>query len=249
MENEKNDIALIDQDNDYNDISNKIYFKLEYHGQKINDKNIEFLKWKKSMLKIYGENAKLFKCLKDDILFYSTIKDCKSYPFYRHTCPKCKEHICFYCSKIVYESDYYNDKGICCLKRRLKYLFLHDGYIYINPISKRYHNKYIKAFKYFITPIISFLLLSGTFQRILFERLAFKNGKINKGKMETYEKHLSKYSRHKALIINDCCSIVLSIPLFVIDIYFIIFILIISIPFKFIPLKYLLGLFYANISL
>ena len=102
MENEKNDIALINKDNNYNSISNELYFKLEFHDQKINDKTSEFLKWKKTMIKIYGENAKLFKCIKDDIFFYSTDKDCKSYPFYRHKCPICKVQICLYCSQIIF---------------------------------------------------------------------------------------------------------------------------------------------------
>ena len=44
MENEKNEMNLINLDNNYNDISNKTFFQLEYHNQKINDKNIEFLK-------------------------------------------------------------------------------------------------------------------------------------------------------------------------------------------------------------
>ena len=209
MENEKNEMNLINLDNNYNDISNKTFFQLEYHNQKINDKNIEFLKWKQSMKKIYGENAKLIKCSKDNILFYSTYKDCKSEPFYLHTCPKCKEQICFYCSKFVKENDY--KKGICCLKRRMKYLFLYDGYGYINPIKNNCLNEYKKAFKYFITPIISFLLFSGTFQRILFEDLAFKNGKINNGIFETYLEHIEKfkYARPLPLIINDLTLIIL----------------------------------------
>ena len=142
-------------------------------------------------------------------------------------------------------------KALVCLKRRMKYLFLYDGYGYINPIKNNCLNEYKKAFKYFITPIISFLLFSGTFQRILFEDLAFKNGKINNGIFETYLEHIEKfkYVRPLPLIINDLTLIILVIPFFIIHIYFKFFILIISIPFKLIPLKYILGLFYANISL
>ena len=76
--------------------------------------------------------AKLFNCLIDDIYFFSSVEDFKSYPFYRQQCPICKKQVCFYCSNFIYENDNDIHKGNCCLKRRLKYLFIYDGYIYIN---------------------------------------------------------------------------------------------------------------------
>ena len=167
MENEIN--VLINQDN--NDISNELYFKKDYHDQKIDDKNWNFLKNKQSIITTYGENAKLFQCLKDDIYFFSSEQDCKSYPFYRQICPICKKQICFYCSKFIYEKDGDIEKGTCCLKRRLKYLFFYDGYIYINHTTQKYINNFYRALMYFILPIISFIFMGTSFQRILFETL------------------------------------------------------------------------------
>ena len=62
-----------------------------------------------------------------------------------------------------------------------------------------------------------------------------------------YYEHLKYYSIVE--LINMGLGIILVIPLFIIHIYFILFILLISLPFNFIPLKYILGLHYATINL
>ena len=201
------------------------------------------------MEKIYGKNAKLFKYSKDDIFLYSTYNDYKSFPFYQHICPKCKEQICYYCSRFVNEKDYFNEKGICCLKRRIKYLIHYDGNTYINPVEHRYSNTFRLSFIYFITPIISLLLSSLAIQRFLFYRLALKNREVKNGHIDRYINRLKKNNYEYLALINCGIIFILVIPLFFIYICFIFFILIISIPFKFIPLTFILGILFAKVSL
>ena len=42
------------------------YFNLDYENQKV-DNNKDYEKWKDSMIIFYGNDAKLFRCLKDKI--------------------------------------------------------------------------------------------------------------------------------------------------------------------------------------
>ena len=121
MENEnENEYDDLDYEGKYKSINN--YFTCEYANQKLNDNNLQFLKWKNSMQKINGKNAKLFRCLKDNIYFYTTNDECKKYPIYQSKCPKCCSQICYYCS--VYTGDSFSENGTCCLRRKLKCFFL-----------------------------------------------------------------------------------------------------------------------------
>ena len=60
------------------------------------------------MQKIYGQNAILFHCLKDNIYFYVSYKECLSHPIYKSYCPKCKQNICYYCSRDLDDSFFEN---------------------------------------------------------------------------------------------------------------------------------------------
>ena len=54
-------------------------FRKEYESQNLN-KSIEFNNWKNSMIEKYGRKAKLFYCIFDNIYFYTSNKECKTYP-------------------------------------------------------------------------------------------------------------------------------------------------------------------------
>ena len=155
MENENMNSNLIDINIKIQNDNN--VFIPDYIGQDLNDNNY-FLNWKNSMLKKYGENAKLFKCLKDNILYYKSYKECRSYPIFQSNCPKCKNRICFYCSRYI--PDYQNENGTCCLQRKIKCMLYQDGFRYINPINEEENiNSFIEA-------LISFIihLLISTFE-------------------------------------------------------------------------------------
>lgn len=238
MENEQDKIEWIENNN----ILNNNCFKLEYEEQELNNSNLVFLNWKKTMQKIYGENAMLFKCSKDKIYFYTSYEECKKYPVYQSECPKCNQDICFYCSR--HEEDDFHENGTCCLQRKIKCMFNQDCYRYINPIHNEINiYKFKQAFISFIIPVIHLFTLIAQIQGILYYKLILKNGKS----------HLRYYQNSKLddyiELINMGMGVILVIPLFVVHIYFIIFILLISIPFKLIPLKYLLGMHFATINL
>ena len=165
MENERDSSNLINFDK--KSIDEIFIFNPDYQGQNLNN-NANFLNWKESMLKIYGNNAKLFNCLKDNILYFSSDEECKSYPVYQSNCPKCNNKICFYCSR--YMPDYYNENGTCCLRRKIKCIIYQDCYRYIKPISKEeYINTYMEAFISFIVPFISLLTYIEHIQDIKIE--------------------------------------------------------------------------------
>ena len=225
-------------------ITNNI-FKKDYENQKLNDSNLKFFNWKKSMQKIYGENAILFKCIKDNIYFFASYEECMKHPVYKSICPKCNVEICYYCSRNL-KDKYYNENGTCCLRRKIKCMFNQECYRYINPINQEDDiHSFKTAFTLFIIPVISLLTIIAQIQGILYYKLYIKNGK-NKQIVMYYE-HLKYYSLVE--LINMGLGIILVIPLFIIHIYFILFILLISLPFNFIPLKYILGLHYATINL
>ena len=133
-----------------NEIKLKDPFKLLNPNQNIKG-NIEFLNWKNLYIKKIGNNIKLFKCIKDNILFFTTNSDCKNYPFYQSKCPICNNFMCYFCSR--YAKDSYGN-GCCCLIRRVYCLFFQDGVRLINPVDD--NNDYIPdiedCFKKFIVP-------------------------------------------------------------------------------------------------
>ena len=218
MENEKDNSNLIDINSKVSDI----VFIPDYVGQSINN-NISFLNWKESMLKKYGSNAKLFKCLKDNIFYYTSFIECINYPIYQSICPKCKNEICFYCSRNI--QDYFEETGTCCLGRKIKCIFYQDCYRYINPIYQEENiNSFNEAFISFILPIINIFTYIEHIQGILYFKLATKESQ-QYIKVERYFQHLKYYSCIE--LINYFIGIILVIPLFIIHIYFIIFILLI----------------------
>ena len=83
-----------------------IIFYYEYEGQNLTN-NADFEKFKKTMNNKYWDNAKIFKCKDDKILFYN---DCSKYPYYEGKCPKCHRNICYFCCH--YNKYSPND---CCL--------------------------------------------------------------------------------------------------------------------------------------
>jgi len=73
---------------------------------------MKFKLWKELMLKKYGKDAKLFRCIQDKILFYSSYDENINDSIYLHRCPICKKSICHFCSIIVTFDD-----DMCCYKR------------------------------------------------------------------------------------------------------------------------------------
>ena len=238
MENEK-------ENNLFESILPDNVFKTEYASQSLNTNNIEFRNWKNKMIQKYGRDAKLFKCKKDNILFYASNEDCKSYPFYQSICSCCKNPICYYCHRYGKDDD---GNGLCCLSRKFHCFFLQDGLLLINPDAKGVHHPdFQKSLILFLIPGINLLLFIGTMHIQLFYAISLSNEEDHNGYIKNYEfrcKDNNEMIFQILVGIDFAFSIVLTLPYVLLNIYFIIIMLIISIPFKLYPMKYYMGIAY-----
>ena len=96
-------------------------FKLQYKDQNVSN-NIEYQKWKKLMLKEYGNSAMEFKCNKDKILFYSAYNDCLNDFYYKCKCPICNNYICYFCSYNTIDNFIF-----CCTKNSILKTIFYNG--------------------------------------------------------------------------------------------------------------------------
>ena len=215
MENEMEDkkITLTGKMND-------IIFELDYEGQNLNN-NENFINWKKEVLNKLDNNAKLFKCKKHKILFFVTNNEYKK--DYLIICPK-GHYICYFC-------DYSGDNialYYCCIRRSLAKAFLNSN----DP-----DNSYLNNLSFFFPGLNIFGFFLG-FSNILFWRVATKESIKNKD--------LNLVSDNKLDIINASyigITVLYSICFLLLNIYFLSFLLLISIPFKFYPMKYFFDFF------
>ena len=175
------------------------YFKPEHDTQNL-ENNPLFIKWKQSIIKSKGKDAKFLKCKYDNIIFACTKKSLKEPPIYLSKCPVCKYNICYYCS--FFATDSYRN-GLCCVKRRITCMFLQDGFRYINPIVGVYddHLNFFEAFKIFIVPVLSFLWFITEIQISFFYKLDFNEKAYQyDNEISSYERFMG-YRRYKMLII------------------------------------------------
>ena len=233
MENE------IDRDLcDENKSNSEFAFKLDYSNQTLKG-NKQFQDWKIRMLKIYGNNAKLFRCKYDNCYFYQSNKECKTKPYYKANCPICNLSICYYCLR---NSDNLYDRGECCIKRRIYCIIFQDGYAFIKPEESDDVNCYYSILAIIFIPIISFMYFIAYFSVVFFYKLSKKN---SEGIYENIFNSAS--SLFTEIGINVGFAFALSIPFIIIDIYFKILLLIISLPLKNYPLKIYCGILYQGI--
>ena len=223
-------------------------FREEYDNQQL-DNNIGFNKWKNNMIKKYGIKAKLFRCQDDNILFYTSNEDCKSYPFYQSNCPCCGHPICYFCHRYVKNYDF---KGNCCLRRTIYYLFYKDGIRLIAPIGNdkdNYKEDIYNNYLYFFIPGLNLFGFISTIHYAFYYDLALSNEPSTNGFIRKYYDRY--YDNHNIIYIlfriDDAFSFILTLPFIILNMQFIIILLIISIPFKFYPMKYYIGLAYGRL--
>ena len=225
----ENEVSLEDVNlNEQLLLKDKNIFKLDYENQNVNN-NINYLYWKDSILKKYGNDIKIFKCNKCKILFYSQNEDIIKGNYYSMLCPICKLYICYFCSTSF---DKYDDV-FCCKRRVINICFSISGPEYTKGI-----NLCDLDIILFLIPFMNILGLSYCLNRILYFSIPRKKPS-NKGKLTSYEG--DNIPVHQFMIF--LVPLVLGIPYFIIDAYHLIFLFLISIPFKIWPLKYYLGFF------
>ena len=216
-------------------------FKLDYEGQNYIN-NIEFKKFEISMKNKYGNKARLFKCKEDKILFYDNNSN---FPFYESKCPKCKKSICYFCSSI----NNFNQEN-CCLSKKIYYMFKVDGFLFLDKYPKQLSENinFNESLIYCVVPFVNLLYFIGCLHAIFFYKLKCKNQDPNYYYLD-YGLRLSNEGKvcfFRIIVLLDAfCSLFLSIPLLILNIYITIIIIIISIPFKFYPMKYLFGIHHS----
>lgn len=207
---------------------NENIFKLEYANQNI-DHNINALKWKKLMLKKYNnnKNLKLFKCQNDNILFYDNYYE----NHYLGFCPICQKYICYFC---LFPNKQHELNIICCL-RRLIYICL-----FINGPKYIKRNDLCNAFAICLfIPGFNFFFIEFYFAMTLTEKVAKKKYKKKLLLVEGLEGQAKGYFEGADFLVQ----LLLFIPFFIFSLDFILILIIFSIPFKLIPIKYCLGIF------
>ena len=242
MEIEENEMRFLDNIKVKNYDPNRI-FKLDYKGQKI-ENNKMYDKWKQSMITKFGNDGKFIFCQKDDIYFYISHNDYINSSSYQSVCPLCSKPICYYCSRFI--SDVYYENGSCCLKRKIKYIFNHDIHTYINQTDRQKElYPYQKFLKIFLIPFLSFLYFIARIHISFFYKLTMKNSQLDdNGYLAIYKNNL--LYKNFFITLDIISSAFLTIPFIIINIYIIIIVLLISFPFKLIPLKYFLGIIYGT---
>ena len=177
-------------------------FQIDYKNQNLHN-NIQFQKWKQSILKKYGNDVKFFKCTKDRILFFSSNIECKKYPFYKSNCPLCHLSICYFCSKL--RDNKYREYGECCLFIRIIYMFLKDGFKYINPVGDDrnyiHPNEGNWTLKLHFIPILNIFIIIGEINYSFYFKLYKKDSEIDSTNdyYISYENWIEKKS-YKAFI-------------------------------------------------
>ena len=215
-----------------NEFDNNI-FKLEYKGQNV-ENNIKYKKWRKKKLDKYNNNIKIFNCSREKILFFTTKNLQQNY--YLSKCPSCQKEICYFCSRYCTNEMFYSN---CCLKRGIYSLIFAHGFnsnmIYISNKCPTIFN-----IKIFFIPYIFLPLLIKLFYLFFFYGLPKKDSEdIGNGELIKYGEYFEKYHIRVNRIITFIFNIfkfVLPIPYILIDIYFHIFLILISIPFKGLPI-------------
>ena len=172
-----------------NELENEKIFNLDYENQKL-ENNKEYEKWKKSMIKYYGNDANLFRCLEDKILFFNENNrnsDC----FIK--CPICNKYICCYCPYST-SSRYFGDDQIkCCLKSALVSLF-------INKVPKYVEEEFRINFEniLIVVPGCNFVIIYFLICTFFLSILASKQSKKEKDK---YLKNASSFNNIFFLIL------------------------------------------------
>ena len=210
-------------------------FKPEYAGQKIKN-NINFIKYRESILKKYGKNARIFYCKENKIYFYYNDSE---YP-YEGICPLCSKSICYFCLT-------FNWFKVCCLRSRMYYLLTDEAMIFLNDNAKK--DKFKDYLIYALFPYLNSLVFFGGLHIYIYKwktnvKTIGYNGKEDFLRFEDYLKGDELHLNIFILIAGfDIFTVIfLSIPFLFLDIFFTILLILISIPFKFYPLKYLFGI-------
>ena len=232
-----------------------VYFKLDFAEQTIKG-NRKFEEFKKQRLNELGKDAKLFYCKNENIYFYVSKSECRTLPFYYKQCPSCNNYVCYFCKRCTQVP--IGEEGNCCIILILYYFFFHRGFQYVDEFRKSMENEELNCTKKIIAIIIInlFIILSlalpWVFTLTIYFFFTIKlylglllSDKAFADRIDLLPQEKRTYGKNDFLMI-----IIAFLPLFptvvfyaMINIYFMIIILIISLFTKLYPYLYLFGMF------
>ena len=125
--------------------------------------------------------------------------------------------------------------------------FFKNGLRLINPVDEgNYHSDFDLYLCLFLIPGINLLFFMASMHALLFYKLSLSNKEGNNRYFISYESRLKRKKMiFKILVgIDIAFSVVLTFSYVLLNIYFIIIMLIISVPFKLYPMKYYMGIAY-----
>jgi len=204
MENDKENVL-----NEINNERSKKVFKLELNGQSIKG-NKKFTDWENKMKEELGNDAKLYKCIHDNIYYFSSDWDLRA------SCPLCHRLICYFCSR--YTNHYYEDNGKCCIVRRTYWIIFQGAYTFIKP-RKENDGNYCFHLKIFLAPVISLWYFIFFFSAFYFHDMFSKNSKSNHGDSIHYCEYFKASTINTINIFNYAFAFFLSIPFIIIETY------------------------------
>ena len=149
----------------------------------------------------------------------------------------CNNYICYFCSSNKKEN--YEE---CCLIQRL-YVLFHSGndnpayvqgplLVICDGLGCVSYESFCRTTLLYMIPALNMIFIVGSIAFLLFYT---RRCKYNDG---FYFDHLSIPTRLLLVFIHFIFAIAISIPFMLYNIFIVLFIWIISIPFKFVPVKY-----------
>ena len=216
-------------------------FKVDYSEQKM-DINLEFLKWKESMLEKYGSNAKLFHCIKDKIYFYVSKKECN----YMKNCPLCNNNICYFC-----KSNGYHD-GYCCISYKFYSMFFVDSSTYFEQYGG-YRREYCQNKLSFdmviqLIPILNIIYTIGSIHSCFYYSLdKYKGLKSNRNQYYQWLEDEHIISLYVLVGFDIGFSFLIVIPFWSYIIFYTIVLDLSSLLLDFYPIKIIAGILFNSI--
>ena len=200
------------------------YFKLAFEGQKYEESS-EYQKWKKIMIKSIGKNGKEFFCNRDKIVIFQKSENTEQ----AFICPICKNlfYVCPYCRSIEV-----NKK--CCFISFFKEIISTKIKIFINP-DKYAKENFLSNFLTMFIPLISNIIINVCMFDLFYLFLYKNNIKYGDKIMRTKLGNFSSTIFYLFVTIISLSYIILYYEI-------LIFLMIISLPFKLYPVKLLMGI-------
>jgi hypothetical protein len=221
-------------------------FKLDYKGQNINKK--KFTKFKMSITKQNNNKGLLYFCQKDNAYFYYN----SQYKYNNGICPLCRKDICYFCLK---SNALYKDK--CCLSKAIHYFLYVYGFRFFKDnddilIFEDQINK--ELIIYALIPILNLILLVGGIQKYIYKIEDIIVREKDHIFYDDFEDHLKSnrfgdyycYIFEIVVALDVGSTIIIMVPFAILNIILTILLIIISIPFKMYPIKYLVGIAYTG---